>query len=403
MRWACLPLPALLLAASLLGLGLSIAASAGQERVRTTSPAIALKNLDYGVERARLMLDARPGDATLLSAYVDALLTRVRFLDSFDDFEPALAATARALELQPQDPRIRMERARVLQALHRFDEAGMLLDTTAAGLQSTPSPLADALGPTLDLQRQTIALARGDARGVLAHLADGSLSGNRFADGTLAGAALAALGRREEADAALAEALVDWDHITPFAIAWIEFQRGEVWVGVDDARAEQHYTTALDYMPAYVTARVHLAELLMARGALQAAIDLLTPVADGANPEPAARLAEFLAARGETQAAQRRAAQAERGWSALLERHPLAFADHAAEFWLGAGADPGRALVWARRNHANRPTERALALLLDAQMAAGQADCGRLATAAAPSSPSLAESVSRLEAACSGP
>ena len=34
----------------------------------------------------------------------------------------------------------------------------------------------------------------------------------------------------------------------------------------------------------------------------------------------------------------------------LMALHPEAFADHAAEFWLEAGADPSRALRLARKN-----------------------------------------------------
>jgi hypothetical protein len=48
------------------------------------------------------------------------------------------------------------------------------------------------------------------------------------------------------------------------------------------------------------------------------------------------------------------------GFETLLERHPLAFADHAAEFYAGSGNDRRRALELARANVANRPTRRAI-------------------------------------------
>ena len=47
------------------------------------------------------------------------------------------------------------------------------------------------------------------------------------------------------------------------------------------------------------------------------------------------------------------------GFEALLEKHPLAFADHGAEFYAGSGNDARRALELARINVANRPTLRA--------------------------------------------
>jgi hypothetical protein len=48
------------------------------------------------------------------------------------------------------------------------------------------------------------------------------------------------------------------------------------------------------------------------------------------------------------------------GFEALLDKHPLAFADHAAEFYAGSGNDCRRALELARMNVANRPTRRAV-------------------------------------------
>ena len=53
-------------------------------------------------------------------------------------------------------------------------------------------------------------------------------------------------------------------------------------------------------------------------------------------------------------------------YEALLARHPLAYADHAAEFYLGAGHDPARALAWARTNLLNRETRRAFELAIRA-------------------------------------
>jgi len=55
----------------------------------------------------------------------------------------------------------------------------------------------------------------------------------------------------------------------------------------------------------------------------------------------------------------------------LVETHPEAFADHAAEFWLAAGADPDKALRLAKFNLEVRNTPRARALL--ARAVAGNA------------------------------
>ena len=47
----------------------------------------------------------------------------------------------------------------------------------------------------------------------------------------------------------------------------------------------------------------------------------------------------------------------------LIASHPEAFADHAAEFWLAAGADPDKALRLAKMNLEVRNTPRARRLL----------------------------------------
>ena len=52
-------------------------------------------------------------------------------------------------------------------------------------------------------------------------------------------------------------------------------------------------------------------------------------------------------------------ARAAARYDELVARHPEAFADHAAEFWLAAGADPHRALSLASRNLEVRQTPRA--------------------------------------------
>jgi hypothetical protein len=58
----------------------------------------------------------------------------------------------------------------------------------------------------------------------------------------------------------------------------------------------------------------------------------------------------------------------------LLSRHEKAFADHAAEFYLGSGAHPKQALELSLANLKNRATKREFMLALDAAQAAGKQD-----------------------------
>jgi hypothetical protein len=86
-------------------------------------------------------------------------------------------------------------------------------------------------------------------------------------------------------------------------------------------------------------------------------------VATGEPPDYATQLARILGNAGQTEDAQTWRGQAEARYDELLERHQDAFADHAAEFWLTIGGDPGRALWLAQHNLSLRQTPRALALV----------------------------------------
>ena len=72
------------------------------------------------------------------------------------------------------------------------------------------------------------------------------------------------------------------------------------------------------------------------------------------------RLADVFSAQARFDEAEMHLAAAQRGFEELLTKYPLAFADHAAEFYAGSGGNCRRALELARANAANRPTRRAL-------------------------------------------
>jgi hypothetical protein len=80
-----------------------------------------------------------------------------------------------------------------------------------------------------------------------------------------------------------------------------------------------------------------------------------------------------LAASGRADDAARQREAARDAFERLLAQHELAFADHAAEFYLSIGVDAARACDLARINLANRPTLRAFELAHRAALAAQEA------------------------------
>jgi hypothetical protein len=130
---------------------------------------------------------------------------------------------------------------------------------------------------------------------------------------------------------------------------------GELVPTPDPASATLWYRRAIAYVPQYVKARIHLAEICA--GDAEA---LLVPALSSRDPEVRWRLADVLIAQGRFDEGETHLDAARRGFEELLRRHLLAFADHAAEFYAGSGNDRQRALELARANAANRPTRRAV-------------------------------------------
>jgi hypothetical protein len=133
------------------------------------------------------------------------------------------------------------------------------------------------------------------------------------------------------------------------------------------------YAQALVHLPEFATANVHLAELEVGLGDLASAMARLDRVVAASDePEALALLGEVHARTGDPVRGRVEIARARERYDSLLARHPLAFADHAAEFYLGPGADAERAWSLARQNLGGRQTERAFALAIEAARASGR-------------------------------
>src|SRR5262249_9005479 len=178
------------------------------------------------------------------------------------------------------------------------------------------------------------------------------------------GAVLADLDRFAEADDVYQQAFSSYDDVSPFPLAWVCFQLGMLWgelVPVPDPNlAALWYRRAIAYVPGYVKARVHLAEIYASEDQTGAAESLLLPALLSRDPEVRWRLADVLIAQGRLAEAETQLEAARFGYEELLGKHLLAFADHAAEFYAGSGNDRRRAPELARANVANRPTRRAV-------------------------------------------
>src|SRR5262249_25952967 len=110
-------------------------------------------------------------------------------------------------------------------------------------------------------------------------------------------------------------------------------------------------------------------------------VAMLTRVAERSDdPEVQAALAVSLKRVGRIEESRELLRKAAARYDELTARHPAAFADHAARFWLDPGDDPDQAHALALANLEPRETPVALDLALTTALAAGrQADACALA------------------------
>jgi tetratricopeptide (TPR) repeat protein len=322
---------------------------------RATDGEIAAINLESARRGAwaRFAQDPRLSGAAEAIVYDENLAAQfLGDLDALDRLEALASQLARA----DDSFRSAFVQAEVASTLHRFAEARDHL-ARAASLGA----------PREEVDRHSLSIDQACGVGLDAVLAARrriAAASGRLEDLVPLGALLADLERFVEADAVYRQALSSYHDVSPFPLAWVCFQLGMLWGELvpapDPNLAALWYQRAIVYLPRYVKARVHLAEIYASQGRTSDAEALLLPALSSGDPEVRWRLADVLSTRERFDEARTQLDAAQCGFEALLGRHLLAFADHAAEFYDGSGKDRQRALELARVNVANRPTRRVI-------------------------------------------
>lgn len=319
----------------------------------------ALANLSSHIVGLRAGVRAQPASAGIRDQLVGNLLARSQFVGSFADLGESAALATEGRKASSDRERAMETAASALSAVHDFVHASKLLEAIGK---------ADLEGSYGNYQ-----LARGaDPRPIEQVRRERALESPTF--GTLSSwaIALSAVGEFEAADRAYADALTSYRDVSPFPVAWVEFQRGVMWAerAGDMARGRAHYERATAVLPGYVVANVHLAEVEAGEGDLDSARRRLRLLVDAGtqDPEPRGLLSTLAETKDERALLREEAASRYR---ALIRRHPLAFLDHAAEFF--ADVDPEFALELALDNLDNRADDRAYQIAIEAALAAADA------------------------------
>ena len=295
-----------------------------------------------------------PRAAGVAEAVVDEERLAAQFLGDLDALD-RLESLASQFARVDDSFRAALVQAEVASTVHRFADAR---DHLAR---------AERMGaPRGDIDRQLLAIDQAGGADLEAVLPARRriAASSRLEDLVPLGALLADLEQFAEADVVYHQAFSSYADVSPFPLAWVCFQLGMLWgelVPVPDPNlAAIWYRRAMAYLPGYVKARVHLAEIYASQDLTADAEALLRPALSSRDPEVRWRFADVLIAQKRFEEAQTQLDAAQCGFEDLLTRHRLAFADHAAEFYAGSGNDCRRALELARANVANRPTRRAV-------------------------------------------
>jgi hypothetical protein len=314
--------------------------------------AAALHVLDGRIERHRKHTDDE-------RATIELLLDRAGLVGDVEDYVDALALSKTWTDRAPRDPDAWKFRARVLSRVHRFADARAALahvetlapkDNELVALTATIDEATGHLDRSAPVRERAAAEWPEPIR-----LMQWATS-------------VALQGRLDDAILIMRRSATAVRDNPPELLELVLFQLGRMYEQKGElAAARELFAAARARMPA-LEPTAHLIQAMIATGDTA-----------GAKPIAAAALATSrqpdlvaLAAQLETEPTQREAlrAEAKAAWERYVAALPEAFADHAARFYLGVGADPARAEVLAKLNLDNRDTTEARALFVDAALAA---------------------------------
>jgi hypothetical protein len=309
----------------------------------------------------------------VIDALIDEEQKRIQFLGDYAALTRLSALSAKILALGEITGNHYLAASQIASAMHHFQEALNLL--TLAEQQGAESELVEpvrlsihqATGHNLDTVL-TQRLERANRLGGIQNLVP--LAG-LYAD----------LGEYETAHLTYLRAIRAYTDLSPFAMAWVCFHlgklHGEMIPEPDLDEAAGWYEAAIEYIPQYVHARVHLSEIYIERDQLLQAATLLDPILETKDPEVFWRYAQIQKGLNNTDEYEIFLLKAKDRFQDLMSQHALGFADHAVEFYLGTNQEKERTYELAMMNLRNRPTLSAYEAAYTAALAATAKDGAR--------------------------
>jgi tetratricopeptide (TPR) repeat protein len=327
----------------------------GSKRPVSTSWVIAGGNLDAQIKDRVKRAVTEPEEVLYL---VSLYLTRGQTLASVEDYEKAEVAGAGAVKSYPTNGVAHLAHALALGTFHLFDAESKELDE-AARLNGPPQSIAGARVALLEATGKY-----DEAQKLMAPIDERS-----GATAMVTSAVLAShMQKTDEGERLFEKARTSFVDVSPFPVAWMDFQRGMLLEAAGkEKEARSYYLEALEAIPVYTHAAVHASitdppDRAIAR--LEALKDVST------DPDVLAALADAHKRAKHDADAKKATGAARARYDELLAKHPEAYGDHAARFFLGAGNDAKKALDLAEKNAKVRSTEEAIDLWMAAATAA---------------------------------
>jgi tetratricopeptide (TPR) repeat protein len=319
-----------------------------------TDGTIALLNL-------QAQIDGLEGHSTTSEAatLIDLLILRGRILGRIIDYERAAELGDCQVGAAITDAAAYVARARSRAVFHRFPEA---LDDLDHADRISPQDTASLR------ERAAILQALGQYHEALVAYEAAADRGGQFERAAALAGFWAERGKTETAQRCYVQSLSSYRGVSPFPLAQLDFQLGVMWMRHERLNhARTCFEAAIRRVPAYAAAQGHLAEVEADLGNVESALARLCRLAVSSDdPDYAAQLARILGKIGNSEESVAWRRMAVSRYDELIATYPAAFADHAAEFWLGVGNDPPKGLRLAEFNLRVRKTPRAYDLLAQA-------------------------------------
>ena len=249
--------------------------------VQVTDGTIAAINLNSALAQSWGRFWQAPLQPGIAERLVEQELLNAQFLGDLGAYGRLEQMVSHLLRIDSTSARTALVDAQVAASTHRFADARAGL--AQAMERGAPAGATDRLAMSIDQACGTELDALLETRLRLA------AQSGRLEDWMPLGALLADLREFDEAEQAYCRALDAYSDVSPFAVAWVFFQLGVLWGELvpepQAERAARWYSKAIAYLPDYVKARVHLAEIRLGQGRHADARTALVPALASGDPQ----------------------------------------------------------------------------------------------------------------------